>query len=220
MGTKMKKIISLLLATVCLFALFSCGDSSVEDFTRIVSSSEPTKIITNTSYDNGSDVLRGSYETQIYGADFMMAYNYEDYVTPAPGVDPDEYIAKHEGKVYYHDGLYSTDEGKTWTTGTPSETARQVKFDLGAADIADYTLSEDGKTLSFTVSAEDAEKILGVKLSATEDGVEIKVVHDGNNLRQIRVSYSTENATIVTLETSYSYSEVTSPFANGDAATK
>ena len=205
MGTKMKRIISLLLATVCLFALFSCGgDSSVEAFTKIVSSSEPTKIITVTSYDDGENVLAGRYETQIYGADFMMDYNYEDYAIPAAGASADEYIASHVGKVYYRNGLYSTDGGNTWTTATPSESARQVKFDLGAVELKGYTLSKDEKTLTVTVSAEDAEKILGVKLSATEDGVNIEVVHDGKNLRQINVSYSTENATLVTLETSYS----------------
>ena len=218
MGTKMKRIISLLLATVCLFALFSCGgDSNVEAFTKIVSSSEPTKIITVTSYDDGENVLAGRYESQIYGADFMMNYNYEDYAVPAAGANPDEYIALHEGTIYYRGGLYSVDGGNTWTTATPSETARQVKFDLGAVELKGYELSKDKKTLTVTVSVEDAEKILGVKLSATEDGVEIEVVHDGKNLRQIRVSYSTENATLVTLDTSYSYSEVTSPFADASA---
>ena len=218
MGTKMKKIISLLLAIICMFALFSCGEESpVDAFTKIVSSSEPTKIITLTSYNDGDNVLLGSYETQVYGSDFMMVYNYESYQIPAPGANPDEYIVSREGKIYYHEGLYSTDEGQTWTTGTPSESSMQVKFDLGAVNLKDYKISKDKKTLDITVSAEEAEKILGIKVSATEDGVQIQVVHDGKNLRQIRVSYSTENATLVSLETSYSYSEVTSPFANGDA---
>ena len=219
MGTKMKKIISLLLAIICMFALFSCGDdSSVDSFAKIVSSSEPTKIITLTSYNDGDNVLTGSYETQIYGADFMMVYDYESYQVPAPGANPDDFIAHRVGKIYYHEGLYSIDEGKTWNTGTPNESAMQVKFDLGAVELKDYKISKDKKTLDITVSSEEAEKILGIKVSATEDGVQIQVVHDGKNLRQIRVSYSTENATLVSLETSYSYREVTSPFASSDAA--
>ena len=219
MGTEMKKIISLLLAIICVFTLFSCGDESpIDGFTKIVSSSEPTKIITLTSYNDGDNLLTGSYETQFYGADFMMVYNYQSYAVPAPDANPDEFIANYEGKIYYHEGLYSVDEGATWTTGTPNESAMQVKFDLGAVELKDFTISKDKKTLTATVSAEEAEKILGVKVASTEDGVKIEVVHDGKNLRQIRVSYSTENATLVSLETSYSYSEVTSPFANGDAA--
>lgn len=217
-GAKMKKIISLLLAIICMFALFSCGDESpVGAFTKIVASSEPTKIITLTSYNDGENVLTGSYETQFYGSDFMMLYSYESYQIPAPGANPGDYIAHREGKIYYRDGLYSVDEGANWTTGTPSENAMQVKFDLDAVKLKDYKISKDKKTLEVIVSAEEAEKILGIKVSATEDGVNIQVVHDGKNLRQIRVSYSTENATLVSLETSYSYSEVTSPFANGDA---
>ena len=92
----------------------------------------------------------------------------------------------------------------------------QVKFDLSAVELKEPSISADKKTLNVTVSAEEAEKILGIKVSATEDGVKIEVVHDGKNLRQIRVSYSTADDTLVSLETSYSYSEVTSPFAKGD----
>ena len=218
MGTKMKRIISLLLAIICVFTLFSCGeDSPVTAFTKIVSSSEPTKIITLTSYNDGDNVLLGSYETQFYGSEFMMLYDYEAYQVPAPGANPDDYIAHRNGKIYYRDGLYSTDEGNTWNTGTPSESAMQVKFDLNAVELKDYNVSKDKKTLDVTVTAEEAEKILGIEISATEDGVQIQVVHDGKNLRQIRVSYATENATLVSLETSYSYSEVTSPFASDDA---
>ena len=34
--------------------------------------SEPTKIITLTSYNDGDNVLTGRYETQLYGSDFMI----------------------------------------------------------------------------------------------------------------------------------------------------
>ena len=118
-----------------------------------------------------------------------------------------------QNKKAYHD--YFVDEkyeAGIALFGTEVKSIRQ-----GAVNLKDYKISKDKKTLDITVSAEEAEKILGIKVSATEDGVQIQVVHDGKNLRQIRVSYSTENATLVSLETSYSYSEVTSPFANDDA---
>ena len=211
----MKRIISLLLALICVFAFVSCGEETtpIDQFINVVNSSAPTKIITQTSYSDSETTFRGRFETTIYasGSEFEMSYNYQDYANPETAANPDEYIANHKGVVYYRAGLYSTD-GVNWTAESPNVTTMQVKFELSAAILGEFEISKDGKTLTATVTAEQAEKILGVAVSATEDGVEITVTHDGNNLRGVLVSYSTEYASIVTLETSYSYNAVTSPF--------
>ena len=88
----MKKIISLLIALGCIFTFFSCDDAPIFAFSKIVSMSEPTKIITLTSYNDGDNVLTGRYETQLYGSDFMMNCEYQTYQKPAAGLNASEYI--------------------------------------------------------------------------------------------------------------------------------
>ncbi len=211
----MKKIIALLLALTSVFALFSCGGdlTGVDLFASIADGSAPTKIITQTVYNDSvnDNTLNGSFVTTVYGDDFEMECNYDYYPTVAPGIDPDKYIDTKSVAVLYHDGQYSTD-GETWGTKVPSEVTKQVKFELSVDNLGEYEISADGKTLTATVTAEQAAAILGIAVSANEDGVSITVTTDGKNLREISVSYATENASLVSIVTSYSYNPVVSPF--------
>lgn len=209
----MKKIISLLLALICVFAFVSCGEeeTGADKFVKIVNSSEPTKIVTNTSYDDGETKFVGRFETTLYGSDFEFLYSYQQYADPTTAANPDEYIQTVSGTVYYNDGLYSED-GVNWGAESPDAAAMQIKFALDAKKLGQYEISKDGKTLETVVTAEEAEAILGIALNSTEDGVSITITHDGKNLRGITVSYSTEYAEIVSIDTSYSYNAVVSPF--------
>lgn len=206
----MKKIISLLLALTCVFALFSCGKSDAEIFIDTVNSSSPTRIITQTSYNDSENTLRGRFETTVDGSNTTLTYSYQSYELPSADKDPDAYIRTSEGTVYYKDGLYSTD-GENWGTDVPSASAMQVKLALSIDCLGDYKISDDGKTLTAKITAEQAEKLLGIKLSATEDGISLTIAHDGTHLRSISVSYATANAVLVTLETSYSYNAISVP---------
>lgn len=208
----MKKIISLLIALGCILALFSCGDSPIDGFAKIVSSSEPTKIITQTSYNDGENTLTGRFETQIYGSDFMMKYDYQFYPEPSAGLNPGNFIDSKSGVIYYNKGLYSTDEGVTWGTGVPGETAMQLKLNLDFDKVKEHNISKDEKTLTMIVLAENTEAVLGRKISADQNGVTIEIEHDGKSLRKISLSYTTESEAQVYSETSYSYDKVTSPF--------
>lgn len=210
----MKKTVCLILALVCAFALVSC-DSAVDLYISVVNNSEPTKIITQTAYNDGSVNLAGRFETTINGNDTEMKYTYQRYATVEEGVaadDPDGYIKTVEGVVYYKDGKYSTD-GESWFVEVPDTAALQVKLELVEKYLGEYVISKDGKTLTTTVSSEDAEAILGIPVNATEDGVKIEIVHDGTLLRSISVYYSTEYAQSVSIETSYAYGKVSSPEA-------
>jgi len=209
----MKKIISLLLALICVFAFVSCGDEGTpaDKFVKIVNDSAPTKITTNTSYNDGETTFIGRFETTLYGSDFELSYSYQKYADPTEATNPDEYIQTISGNVYYNDGMYSED-GKNWGSKTPDAAAMQVKLALDAKNLGQYEMSKDGKTLEAVVTAEQAEAILGVALNATADGVSITITHDGKNLRRIVVSYATEYAVVVSLDTSYSYNAVVSPF--------
>ncbi len=212
----MKKIVSLLLALISVFVFVSCGEEKTtpaEEFIKVVNSSVPTKITTQTTYSVSKSEItfRGRYETILYGSDFEMSYKYEDFADPSTATDPEAYMQTHEGTVYYHDGLYSTD-GENWAASAPSVTTMQVKLELDPKNLGEFTISRDGKTLTTVISAEDAKEILGITIGVTEDGVKLTIGHDGQNLRSIKVSYSTENASVVSLDTSYSYESENSPF--------
>ena len=142
----MKKIISLLLAIVCVFALFSCGGDStpaqnpeIAAFADIVKVSNPTKIVTNTTYTYGdNDSLKDTYSTEISGSNFVMEFSKQRYATPAAGLNPDEPVETITGTIYYLDGRYSTDLGATWGTEVPDEAAKNAKVNLDSTVIKTF----------------------------------------------------------------------------------
>lgn len=252
-GIKMKKIISLLLALSCAFALFACSEdpcvtcvdadedgncdvcgkvieapekdpgeelspeeAKLAEFVNRITLSAPTFIKTLTTYNDGTydNTLKGKYETTVYGDNFKMYYEYEQYAIPTAGADPDGYKELKSGTVFYKDGLYSVDEMETWTTAAPENSTLGVKFNITLESLGeDYTFSADGKTLTANLLAEDAEEVLGVEISV-KDGytVELVIETDGEYLRKVNVNYQTEIADNVSIQTSYTYGAVESPF--------
>ena len=201
----MKKIVCLILALACVFSLASCTRDA-KKFIELVNASEPTKIITITSFNDGERTLPGKFETTIDGSNFELIYSYQRYTVPGENNDPEAFLTSEEGTVYYKDGKYSTD-GENWITETPDAVTQQVKFAFDAKNLGDYTISKDGKTLTTSVTSEQAEAMLGINVNATET-VDITIQHDGTYLRSIQVYYTTENAEAVTISTSYSYMPV------------
>ncbi len=194
-----------------MLGLASCS-RGVGNFVELVNESEPTKISTVTSFNDGERTLSGQFETIIDGSDFELTYSYQRYATPAEGVekmDPDNFVTTDEGTVYYKDGKYSKD-GEEWFSAAPDAATKQIKFSISRKNLGDYTVSKDGKTITATVTSEQAEAMLGVNVEAVED-VEITIKHDGTYLRSIQVYYVTENAEAVTISTSYSYISASEP---------
>lgn len=202
-----------MLALTCVIGLTSCTRDA-KKFIELVNASEPTKISTVTSINDGERKLAGKFETVIDGSNFELAYSFQRYTVPGENDDPDAFLTTEEGTVYYKDGKYSKD-GETWFSEAPDAVTRQVKFAFDAKNLGDYTISKDGKTLTASVTSEQAEAMLGINVEATES-VEITIQHDGTYLRSIQVYYTTENAESVSISTSYSYlpvSEYESPEA-------
>ena len=213
----MKKIISLLLALASVFALFSCGKeeqkvSALDEFVSVVTTSSPTKITTIYSYSDSvnGNTLTGNFETFIYGEDFHMTYNYQTYAVPGPEADPKNPIKNNVGVVYYQDGKYSKD-GENWFTLAPNELTLQIKLELSEKNLGKYELNDEKTTLTANLSSAQAEKVLGVAIDATEDGVYIQISHDGTYIREVVVSYATENAETVSYQTRYLYEPQKSP---------
>ena len=210
----MKKITSLLLALTLVFALFSCGGGNeIDEFADIFENSQPTMITTYTTLTTADVTLESSLTTIVYGEDFEIRYENQSLAIPGPGMNEDDYKVTTSGQIFYHNGLYSVDGGETWSTAMPDEATEKITFDIGAADIEDYETAKNGKQLIANLTAEQAEALLGIAISADEDGVKLIVEHDGANLRGVNISYTTENGTAVSIVTSYTYDAVESPFA-------
>ena len=201
----MKKIICLLLALTCVFTLFSCKkDKDLEKFVELVEASKPTKITTLTYYTVSGTVYKGNYETVFDGENFEMNYSYErkKSVSEGSASDTDNKVVE-SGVVYYKDGKYSED-GETWGAAPVDVNSITFVLDLSQDNLGEYTLSEDGYTLSTTVDAQTAAKVLGITINANDQGVKITVKTNGKYLTGVSVSYATATAT-VSVDTSYTY---------------
>ena len=194
--------------------------TDLELFMEIVNSSVPTEIITLTTHNvKNEDPLSGRFETVIYDDGFCFSYDFNWFAKPVAGADTNAFVENRNGDIYYHDGQYLTSYEGEWNGAVPIPDANtlKVKFDITADKLdKDYfEISRDGKTFTANMTSEQAEEIFGISVSADGDGVDITIVHDGANLRSISISYATDIMDLVTIETSYSYDAVTSPFGDG-----
>ena len=218
----MKKIICLLLLITCSFALFACGDNTTDpnegetppivelpdaEFFDMVANSDPNKITTVTNITDKSNgvTYNGRYVTFIE-EDGSVRYEYEyDLAKKATleNLGNSGATEKKSGEVIYKSGLYSVDGGETWLAGAPDANIVNVKFDLNREYIGEYKMSKDGKTLTATVNAENASKILGIDIDAKGD-VTIKVSTNGTYLAKVIVDFANAKAS-EHIETSYAY---------------
>ena len=223
----MKKIICLLLALVCLFAVVSCDDNSgdqtgeqqgdqnggqdggsdkeTKSISEVIAMSKPTVVTTHIAY-NGDDVLEGEFITRTDGAISVFEYNYQRLAT-VPEMS-DGRIKTVEGKIYYKDGQVYTTEGEAWVdvdTYVTSPFTVRIEEDK----FKTYELSEDGKTLEGTIVAENSERVLGTAINADGD-ISIEIITNGYSyLYYINVSYKAAGSgALVTINTSYDYSSV------------
>ena len=194
----MKRLMSLFLVLVCIFALASCSDTLTLE--QMVANSEPHVVKTLTTVITGEEVFHGTYITTVDGNDFTFEYSYEKYA------DIDEaasnYITTVEGVVYYKDGKYSED-GENWSLVNPGVDDKSVKLNLDEKNFTEYIVSEDQTSLVATLSAENSELVLGRKINASGD-ITLTVKTNGLYLTMVTVTYATEDGE-VRIDTSYTY---------------
>lgn len=213
----MKKFISLLLTLVLAFSCFAVltackggEDEPADDSAKIcdtVKTSSPTKIVTVVTYtDAKGEDLGGKYTTMIQGEDSIFEYEYRRYRTPEEGVadGSTEPIKTLTGKIYYKDHTYSA-EGDQWDASTA--VSADIKLDLQLEYLTSPTVSEDGTTLTATLTSENATKVLGTDLAAQGE-ISITVVTNGTNLTGIVLSCTTKTGAEVIVRTSYSYNPI------------
>ena len=218
----MKKIISMLLALVmllsCLAVMASCGkkddDNDAPSIYEIIKSSDPTKIVTSVTYtDSLGEDLGGFYEMEIDGENSIFTYTYRRYRTPEEGAaeGTTETVKELAGKVYYKDHLYYASEGDEWNSSATA--GADIKLDIQESYLTDATVSEDGTTLTATLTSANAISALGTDLSVAEDGViTITVTTNGTNLTGILLTCTTKSGAEVIVRTSYSYNPITLVF--------
>lgn len=222
----MKKIICLILALVmslaCVFALAACGDepdptpdggdntNKTPAIYGIVTGSAPTKIVTHVDYvDAQEEDLSGTYTMTIEGNNSIFEYVYKRYSTIEEGVAEDcGRIKTVEGTIYYKDGQYSFD-GEEW--GAEAPTASDLKFNIDPEVLTNATISEDGCTLTATLSKETALAVIGTDLSAEGD-VSLVVETNGTYLTRVTIECVTASGGEMKITTSYSYNPITLVF--------
>ena len=228
----MKKIICLLLALLCTFAMFSCnedtppatdnndngnnqqapeGNPELDNLIAVINSSKPTKIVTHTDYKYGDDVFKGRYTTYIDRANNKSQFDFSYQRMAVPGEDiSDSHIMTIPGTVYYKDGQVSDTEGALWSD--PGYGYLELALSLSANKLDNITFSEDGEDMTATVSAENSIRVFGTAIAADGD-ITIEIDTNGKYLYTVKISYTAKDTgAIVAINTSYDYANVTLDF--------
>lgn len=159
----MKKILIIMLALTCVFAMFSCGDkgASLDGFKKAVDNTAPTVVNVNVAVETDIGALNSSFKTT-YAADgsFVIDYSYEQFNTSTS--DADDVKSTITGQVTCDkDGNYSDGGALTGTTTA----ATGAKLNLDSKKMT-YTVSKDGNVLTATVKAANTKAVLGIEIAS------------------------------------------------------
>ena len=223
----MKKIICLLLAIVTVFAFVSCGEpcavcvddnndnicdvcenvyvSPANVIFNMVAESKPTTVKTVTEASKEGVSYIGVYNTTIY-EDGSFVYEYSQQRPVHINEDIEEPYVTEEGTVEYANGVYVLNGVQV--VGAPDVAYLNIKAAITRANIAEYKVDSTGRELSATISAETCKTIFGINVNA--ENVSLTVKTNGTRLHQIILSYEDANGVVVTAQTSYSYTPVSS----------
>lgn len=224
----MKKILSLMLALLCVFALVACGGGGGETpsgdpeateldvFEAAAKGVAPTKITTLTSYKNkefGEDIsFDGSFTLLVNGNESILDFEYQRLAMP--GEEADDYIVTRAGAIAIQAGKSKVAIGDSmgnWEVVIPSmQNIAALKIDKKLLP-SDYKLSEDGKKLSVSLSKEEALASIGVVIDAASEIV-LEAETNGTNLSMIVISYEAASGAQVRIASSYTYGPQTLNF--------
>ncbi len=205
----MKKILCLVLALALALsvmgALVSCGDELPEIY-KLAQELEPTRTVTSVEYiDKDGKKLEGWYDLQVEGENSVFSFKYDRYRTVEEALEENtkERIKTVEGVVYCRDGKYSGD-GFTWSSAPVST---DIKLNLDPSLLIDPVISEDGRTLTATVSSENIEAVAGSTLSAVGD-ISLVATTNGTYFTGVVLTCTTIQGATLTVRASYSRNAV------------
>ena len=224
----MKKIICLLLAILCTFAIVSCNQdtpdetpdgnqnngptvSELDTLIGIIESSLPTKIVTHVDYKYGEDTFKGRYTTTVDRASEKSQFDFSYQRLAIPGEDiSDSHIMTIAGSVYYKDGQVSNTEGAEWQS--PGYGYLEFSLDFSETKLDNVTFTNDGDDLTATISADNAIRVFGTAIDADGD-ITISIDTNGEYLYSVMISYTAKDTGAkVTVNTTYDYAKVSLDF--------
>ena len=224
----MKKIICLLLALCCTFAMFSCNkdngndngggngneqSSAIAAINSIIGEANPTRMVTHVDYKNGEETYKGRYTTEVDRAANKSIFDFSYQRLAIPGEDvSDSHIMTLAGKVYYKDGEVSRNEGANWEAVGAGQGYLEFSVDLSESKLKSYEFSEDECDLTATVSKENAIRVFGTDIDCDGD-ITVTVDTNGEYLYGIKITYTAKDtgATVV-ITTTYDYAAVSLGF--------
>ena len=216
---KMKRFLGLILvlalAVTCVFAFASCkkdepAPTNTKTIYDLVASAAPTKTVTLTDYVKGGVTYEGEFIMSVEGNNSIFEFRYERPRTIPEGAEEGATnpIKEVSGVIYFKDGKFSED-GDKWTAEAPATTL--FSFDLKAEYLTGAAITDDGKTLTAEMTAENAIKVLGTDL-APQGNVKITVKSNGVNLSRVVLEYVTADGASVTIDTTYTYNNIVLDF--------
>ncbi len=162
----MKKILIIMLALTCAFAMFSCGDDesvSLDGFKTAVNNTVPTVVNVSVEVETDLGALTSNFKTT-YAADgsFVIDYSYEQFNTISSG-DSVDVKSTITGQVTCDkDGNYS--DGGAFVGKTTAATG--VKLALVSKKMESVAVSADGNVLNATVKAANTKAVLGIEIAS------------------------------------------------------
>ncbi len=182
-------------------------------FFELVKNSKPTVVDTYTYTEdkNTKKGYEGFYKTILYpDSSYSFDYSYQKANRVSVESIGQPSLIEVSGTILYANGLYSVDGGETWFGEIPDVDALDIKLDINRDYLGKYSMSKDGKTLTARISADNAEKLLGISEINAEGNVTVRIVSNGTYLWKLNVEY--ENAAaIISIQTTYSYVPVSEP---------
>ena len=183
----MKKILALILALTCAFALFACGDDDdsapvfaddAADFITAFGATSLASIKVTVTAETTEGTLTSTYTT-VYNADKTSTMTYS--IETIPGIDSTEDLEVITGTVTCDaNGNYSDGgaiSGKIGATG--------IKFDYDSDKIDNFSI--DGNVLAITVDAADTEAVIGYALGSDAT---ITVTKADGQIKFVTLSYT------------------------------
>ena len=215
----MKKIIALILALACIFALVACGkdpepdektpeEKAIEATLACYAASAPTKIVTKTSRDfDGYYSLDGEYilvtgkidgkiaTVRTYTQDMLRT------IEAGSGADVLENIYQLTGSEEYLEDKGSRTNGGKWDEDglNFAPTAGSLGINITKDNITDitYTEAKYNNVLTFTVPEEKVDDVFGVdedeySFFDHESDITVTITNNGAVITSITIEYAIE----------------------------
>ena len=216
----MKKLIAIILVLASSLALFSCGESkdTIKKVNKMYKAILPTKIVTETTQDMGSQVLTGEYVLTTGTGDgkavSTLYYNYQKLRSIEDGSGSTEELPWEEitlTKEYHEDKGLRIDGGKWQKDGNDfAPTIDDIALDISAKDVEDVSEDAATKTITFIVPKDNTADVFGEDMAPAAD-VSVTITHDGAAVMSMTITYTVQSDNkdhpeiVTTIKTVYSY---------------